>query len=108
MFLRVSKITRLALTVACASVMPIAIAAQESAQPPAAPKPAPKAASANYPSKYDLFAGFSYLAPKGSIIDNGTQQDSAKSVTCCAVFSVARYFTNNVGVQVEGDFHKNG
>jgi outer membrane protein OmpA-like peptidoglycan-associated protein len=108
MFLRVSKITRLALTVACASVMPIAIAAQESAQPPAAPTPAPKAASTNYPSKYDLFAGFSYLAPKGSIIDNGTQQDSAKSVTCCAVFSVARYFTNNVGVQVEGDFHKNG
>ena len=24
------------------------------------------------PSKWDLFAGYSYLAPKGTIIDNGT------------------------------------
>jgi outer membrane protein OmpA-like peptidoglycan-associated protein len=108
MFSRVSKIIRLALTVACASVMPIAIAAQDSAQPPAAPTPAPKAASAPAPSKWDLFAGFSYLAPKGSLINNGTQQDNAKSVTCCADVSLARYFTNNVGVQIEGDFHKNG
>ena len=108
MFLRVSKITRLALTLACASVMPIAMVAQDSAQPPAAPTPAPKAANYNYPSKWDIFAGFSYLAPKGTIINNGTQQDNAKSVTCCADFSLARYFTNNVGLQVEGDFHKNG
>jgi OmpA family len=108
MFSRVSKITRMALTVACASVMPIAIAAQESAQPPAAPTPAPKAASANYPSKWDLFAGFSYLAPKGKLIDNGTYTDDAKSVTCCVDVSLARYFTNFVGLQVEGDFHKDG
>src|SRR5947207_8097054 len=108
MFSRFSKITRLALTVACASVMPIAIAAQDSAQPPAAPAPAPKAASAPAPSKWDLFAGFSYLAPKGTLIDNGVQQDNAKSVTCCADVSLARYFTDYVGVQIEGDFHKNG
>lgn len=108
MFSQFSKITRLALTVACASVMPIAIAAQDSAPPPAAPAPAPKAASAPAPSRWDLFAGFSYLAPKGKLIDNGTMQDNAKAVSCCAVVSLARYFTNYVGVQIEGDFHKNG
>jgi len=110
MFSRFSKITRLALTVACASVMPIAIAAQDSAQSPAAPAPAPapKASSAPAPSKWDLFAGFSYLAPKGKLIDNGVMQDNAKSITCCADVSLARYFTNYVGVQIEGDFHKNG
>jgi outer membrane protein OmpA-like peptidoglycan-associated protein len=105
MYSRVSKYTRLALTLACASLMPLAIAAQDSA-PPAAPPSKPATAPA--PSKWDLFAGFSYLAPKGSLINNGTQQDSAKSVTCCADVSLARYFTNYVGVQVEGDFHKNG
>ncbi|WP_348264608.1 OmpA family protein [Telmatobacter sp. DSM 110680] len=108
MFSRISKITRLALTVACASVMPIAIAAQDAAQPPAAPAPAPKAASAPAPSKWDLFAGYSYLAPKGSLVNNSTQQDDAKSVACCADVSLARYFSNYFGVQIEGDFHKNG
>ena len=39
---------------------------------------------------------------------NGTQQDNAKSISCCADVSLARYFTNYVGVQAEGDFHKNG
>jgi outer membrane protein OmpA-like peptidoglycan-associated protein len=111
MYSRVSKFTRLALTLASACLMPIAIAAQDSAQPSApAPKAAPasKAASGQAPSKWDLFLGYSYLAPKGNLINNGTQTDSAKSVSCCADVSLARYFTNYFGVQVEGDLHKNG
>ena len=111
MYSRVSKFTRLALTLASACLMPIAIAAQDSAQPSApTPKAAPasKAASGQAPSKWDLFLGYSYLAPKGNLINNGTQTDSAKSVSCCADVSLARYFTNYFGVQVEGDLHKNG
>lgn len=111
MYSRFSKFTRLALTLASACLMPIAMAAQDSAQPAApAPKAAPasKAASGEAPSKWDLFAGFSYLAPKGNLINNGTQTDSAKSVSCCVDLSLARYFTNYFGVQVDGDFHKNG
>jgi outer membrane protein OmpA-like peptidoglycan-associated protein len=104
MHLRVSKFTRLALALACASLMPIAMTAQDSAKPAA---PASNGPSAEAPSKWDLFAGYSYLAPKGNLI-TGTQQDSAKSVSCCAILSVARYFTNYVGVQAEGDFHKDG
>ena len=101
MYSRVTKFTRLALTLACAGLLPLALAAQD------APKPS-KAASAEAPSKWDLFAGYSYLAPHGTLVNNGTNQDNAKSVDCCADISLARYFTNNIGVQVEGDFHKNG
>lgn len=104
MYSRVLKHTGLALTLACASLLPIAMAAQESAKPAAAST----APSAESPSKWDLFAGFSYLAPKGTLINNGTQQDSAKSITCCVDLSLARYFNNFVGAQIEGDFHKNG
>ena len=46
--------------------------------------------------------------PPREISISGTTQDSAKSVSCCAIVSLARYFTNYVGVQAEGDFHKNG
>ena len=104
-----SKFTVLALALAC--LVPMSIAAQDSSSqtPPPAPTPhAAAATSAQSPSKWDLFLGYSYLAPKGHIINNGTIVDNAKSVSCCAVFSIARYFTNYVGVQAEGDFHKNG
>jgi hypothetical protein len=104
MYSRVSNFTRLALTLACTSLMPIAMAAQDSAKPAPAASNAP---SAQAPSKWDIFAGYSYLAPKGDLVQ-GTVQDSAKSVSCCVIFSVARYFTNFVGVQAEGDFHKAG
>jgi len=101
MYSRVSRISRLALTLACTSLLPLAMGAQDAAKP-AAP------ASAQAPSKWDLFAGYSYLAPKGSIINTATQQDNARSVSCCADVSLARYFTNYFGVQLEGDFHKSG
>jgi len=102
---QISKVARLALALASTSLIPIALTAQD------APKPAPAAQtgpSADAPSRWDLFAGFSYLAPKGDLINNGTQQDSAKSITCCVDVSLARYFNKWVGAQVEGDFHKNG
>jgi len=88
MYSRVSRFTRLALILACTSLLPLAMAAQDNAAKPAAQP------SAQAPSKWDLFAGYSYLAPKGSIINNGTQQDNARSVSCCVDVSLARYFTN--------------
>jgi hypothetical protein len=105
MHLRVSKIARLALALACSGLIPIALTAQDTAKPAA---PASTGPSADAPSKWDIFAGFSYLAPKGTLINNGTQQDNAKSITCCADISIARYFNKFFGVQAEGDFHKNG
>jgi outer membrane protein OmpA-like peptidoglycan-associated protein len=105
MHLRVSKIARLALALACSGLIPIALNAQDTPKPAA---PASTGPSADAPSKWDIFAGFSYLAPKGNLINNGTQQDAAKAITCCADVSIARYFNKYFGVQAEGDFHKNG
>jgi OmpA family len=103
MYSRISKLTCLAVTLACASLMPVALAAQESA------KPSTKAPSANSPSKWDIFAGYSYLAPKGDLVKPGNAlgvpPDTAKSVDLGAIGSVTRYFTNNFGVQGEGDYH---
>jgi hypothetical protein len=103
MYSRISKLTCLAVTLACASLMPVALAAQEAA------KPSTKAPSANSPSKWDIFAGYSYLAPKGDLVKPnnilGVPPDTAKSVNLGAIGSVTRYFTNNFGVQGEGDYH---
>ena len=111
MYSQTSKSTILAMALACTSLVPISMAAQDSssqAPPPAPASHTATATSAQSPSKWDLFAGFSYLAPKGNLINNGVTTDTAKSVSCCVVASLARYFSNYVGVQVEGDFHKNG
>ncbi len=105
MHFQISKVARLALALACTSVIPIALTAQEAPKPAPPPRTGP---SADAPSRWDLFAGFSYLAPKGYLINNGTVQDNAKSITCCVDVSLARYFNKFVGAQIEGDFHKNG
>lgn len=49
--------------VALASVAmaPVALAAQD------APKPAPKVSPEDYASRWDIFAGYSYIAPKGTV-----------------------------------------
>jgi hypothetical protein len=51
-------------------------------------------------SKWDIFAGYSYLAPKATV--GGFQY---KSVNAGAIGSVAAYFTKNFGLQIEGDYH---
>lgn len=66
-----------------------------------AAKPATPASWADNPSKWDIFLGYSYLAPKGQI----SPTDNARSITDGGIISVARYFNNYVGVQVEGDIH---
>jgi len=101
---RVSKFARLALALACTGLIPIALTAQDTAKPAA---PASTGPSADAPSRWDIFAGYSYLAPKGELI-KGTIQDSAKAISCCVDLSIARYFNKFLGIQAEGDFHKNG
>ena len=52
------------------------------------------------PSKWDIFAGYSYLASHGNV--NGV---NFRSINWGGIGSVTRYFNKNVGVQGEGDFH---
>ena len=94
MFSRVSKAESRFLALACVVSMPLALGAQDSA------KPAAKAPMGDSASKWDIFLGYSYLAPKGTV--NTT---SINSVNYGAIASVTRYFNKNVGVQAEGDEH---
>jgi hypothetical protein len=109
MYSRISKLTCLAVTLACAALMPVALAAQEPAPTNTPAKASTKAPSANSPSKWDIFGGYSYLAPKGDLVKPnnpvGAPPDRAKSVDVGGIGSITRYFNNNFGVQVEGDYH---
>jgi hypothetical protein len=86
------------LVLACVTLMPEALVAQESA------KPVTKAQAADSPSKWDIFAGYSYLAPKGTVND----VYPAKAINYGVIGSVSRYFNNYAGVQGEGDIHNDG
>ncbi|MGA3032998.1 MAG: hypothetical protein ABSD70_06920 [Terracidiphilus sp.] len=60
-----------------------------------------KAQNANgQPSRWDIFAGYSYLAPKGNFNGN-----SATAVNYGEIASVSGYFNKYVGIQGEGDVH---
>ncbi len=94
------------LALACVVTAPFSLTAQDTA------KTATKASATDSPSKWDIFAGYSYLAPKGNIINttiNGvTVTDKAKAINYGVIGSVSRYFNNYFGVQAEGDFHNAG
>jgi hypothetical protein len=74
------------------ALIPASLASQDAAKP-AAP-------SADNPSKWDIFLGYSYLAPHGTV--NGY---NFNAINYGAIGSVARYFNKYVGVQAEIDEH---
>jgi hypothetical protein len=83
--------------------MPIALAAQSS--------PAAKGASEGSPSRWDIFLGYSYLAPHGTVatpIVGGTVTASYDAVNVGALVSGAYYFNRFVGVQGEFAEHEWG
>jgi len=96
-----NSLSRVVLAVACAALLLPAMTAQDAA------KPAAKSAAQDSPSKWDIFAGYSYLAPHGTVTKPGGIPTDYHSVNYGMIFSVARYFNNYVGVQGEGDIHLN-
>jgi hypothetical protein len=91
------------LALVCAVSMPIALAAQSA--------PAAKGASEGSPSRWDFFAGYSYLAPHGTVVTpivGGTKTASYDAVNVGAIISGAYYFNRNVGVQAEFAEHEYG
>jgi len=98
---RVTGLVCRALALAFAVSIPVALSAQD------APKPAAKAIADNAVSKWDIFLGYSYLAPNGKIA--GTQQGAPGStygeINWGGIVSVSRYFNRHIGVQFEGDEH---
>jgi len=95
MYARVLKSMSLVLALAFVALMPIALAAQDSA------KPVVKATAVDPASKWDIFLGYSYLAPKGPAVNGFTYH----AINYGAIGSVSRYFNKNVGLQAEGDIH---
>lgn len=61
------------------------------------------------PSRWDIFAGYSYLAPHGTVYTpNGTGYTPVDfvSITPGGILSIARYFNNYVGLEAIGDYHQ--
>jgi len=93
MHVRVLKSMSRILALAFVALVPVALAAQDSATPAKAP-------ASDSPSKWDIFAGYSYLAPKATVGSN-----PAKAIDYGVIGSVSRYFNKYVGAQAEGDVH---
>ncbi|MDR3742348.1 MAG: hypothetical protein P4L40_25295 [Terracidiphilus sp.] len=106
MYSRNLKSTCLALALACMALAPAVLSAQDSA------KAAPKTAPSDYASRWDIFAGYSYLAPKGTVQveqPNGTTAPySYNAVNVGGLFSGAYYFNKYIGAQVEYGLHEWG
>ncbi len=94
------------LILALVALVPVALVAQS------APT-APKTASYDYASRWDIFAGYSYLAPKGSVTNSDPSlvapvTANYNAVNVGGLFSVAYFFNRYVGVQVEYGEHNWG
>ena len=100
---RVSKSVVLAVA-AAATMMSAGAFAQD--------KPAAKAPAADSASRWDIFAGYSYLAPHGTVqVEQPTgtiEPVDYKSVNVGEIFSGAYYFNKYVGGQIELGFHEYG
>ncbi|HZB89406.1 MAG TPA: OmpA family protein [Terracidiphilus sp.] len=86
--------------------MPVALAAQDAA------KPAAKAGSDDSASRWDIFAGYSYIAPHGTVEvpqpDGTIQPFSYDAVNVGGLFNGAYYFNKYVGLQGEFAVHQFG
>jgi hypothetical protein len=81
---------------------------------PAAPAPASTAPTAPYASRIDIFAGYSYLAPHGSVTIPGganigvTGPVSYSAINYGAIGSGTYFFNRYVGAQAEVSVHPDG
>lgn len=100
MLSQMRKNMAMALTLLAVALVSVSVAAQEA-------KPASKAALPGAVSRWDIFAGYSYLAPNASvsnIVQSSGQAPSTVQYTDAdwgSIFSVARFFNRHLGVQVE-------
>ena len=104
MSFRALRIVNIAAALFCAGTMSALLAAQSA--------PAAKGASEGSPSRWDIFAGYSYLAPHGTV--NTPEPDgtiitaSYDAVNLGGLFSGAYYFNRFVGAQLEFGEHEWG
>jgi len=103
MHARVLKNLSSAVALACLAIVPQILAAQAA--------PGAKGSSEGSPSRWDIFMGYSYLAPSGSVV-TPTQQGpitaSYDAVNLGGLFSGAYFFNKYIGVQAEFAIHEWG
>jgi hypothetical protein len=89
------------LALAFVALFPAALASQDAA------KPAAKAAAEQTASKWDIFLGYSYLAPYAKIPGtvSGAPGSTYGQINWGGMISFARYFNKNFGIVLEGDEH---
>jgi hypothetical protein len=101
---RVVRICERFLAVAVLALIPIGVAAQVAS--------AGRGPSSESPSKFDIFAGYSYLNPRGTVEvpqPNGTIEPfSYDAINAGAIFSGAYFYNRFVGLQVEAAEHEFG
>jgi hypothetical protein len=82
--------------------IPLSVAAQGSTQQ------AVRSLANNVPTKWDIFAGYSYLSPHATVetkLGQGTFPFDDVPVRGEVIGSIARYFNKNLGVEIVGDIH---
>jgi len=109
MMSRVLKSVSRFLALVCLVSIPLALGAQNMA------KPVAKAAASDAPSKWDIFLGYSYLSPNGSVNippalcgTCGMTSASYDAVNAGGIFGVSRFFNRYVGIQGELGLHEFG
>jgi hypothetical protein len=102
MYSRSIKSLSRAIALALVALTPVALCGQSSG----------KSSTGHNPSKWDIFAGYSYLAPKGNVTTPTGPTTSVtagyKAINLGGLFSGAYFFNNHVGAQVEYGFHEWG
>ncbi|HEX4030991.1 MAG TPA: hypothetical protein VHX20_11545 [Terracidiphilus sp.] len=91
------------LALLCVAALPAVAVAQST--------PAAKGSSEGSPSRFDIFAGYSYLAPSGTVnvpVGNSVISANYDAVNVGGLFSGAYYFNRFVGVQAEFGIHQWG
>lgn len=106
LFAQTVKLSCRVLALACVAMIPAVLTAQNSA------KPASKGSYEDSPSRWDIFAGYSYLAPKGTVQvpqpDGTVAPYTYNAVNLGGLFSGAYYFNKYVGAQAEFGLHEWG
>jgi hypothetical protein len=98
---RVPKYLSCIFALAFVALIPTVLAAQVTATPTG------KASVDDSASKWDIFLGYSYLAPNGKIPGalSGAPGSTYGQINWGGILSISRYFNKNLGVQLEGDEH---
>ncbi len=104
MHARVFKNLSAAVALACLAIVPQFLTAQSS--------PAAQGSSEGSPSRWDIFVGYSYLAPSGSVTTTipggGSVTASYDAVNVGGLGSGAYFFNKNIGAEVEFGIHEWG